>query len=130
VISQKSGATGRFTFTAAESGEHRLCFQTSSGGGWFTASHVKLHLDLAVGETGDIDRETKGKTETLAQRVQDLNARLHDIRREQVFQRVNSPSPSPAQQQLSIDSFHCTISVFRVLQFGWRLILGTRGGIP
>lgn len=69
-----------------------MCFQTSSGGGWFTASHVKLHLDLAVGETGDIDRENKGKTETLAQRVQDLNARLHDIRREQVFQRVNSPS--------------------------------------
>jgi hypothetical protein len=69
-----------------------LCFQTSSGGGWFTASHVKLHLDLAVGETGDIDRENKGKTETLAQRVQDLNARLHDIRREQVFQRVSSPS--------------------------------------
>jgi len=88
VISQKSGSTGRFTFTAAESGEHRLCFQTSSGGGWFTSSHVKLHLDLAVGETGDIDRENKGKTETLAQRVQDLNARLHDIRREQVFQRV------------------------------------------
>ena len=71
-----------------------MCFQTSSGGGWFTASHVKLHLDLAVGETGDIDRENKGKTETLAQRVQDLNARLHDIRREQVFQRVISrPCP-------------------------------------
>lgn len=71
-----------------------MCFQTSSGGGWFTTSHVKLHLDLAVGETGDLDRENKGKTETLAQRVQDLNARLHDIRREQVFQRVNSPSLS------------------------------------
>jgi hypothetical protein len=91
VISQKSGSTGRFTFTAAESGEHRLCFQTSSSaGGWFTSSHVKLHLDLAVGETGDIDRENKGRSETLAQRVQDLNARLHDIRREQVFQRVLS----------------------------------------
>lgn len=89
MISQKSGSTGRFTFTAAESGEHRLCFQTSSSaGGWFTSSHVKLHLDLAVGETGDIDRENKGRSETLAQRVQDLNARLHDIRREQVFQRV------------------------------------------
>jgi hypothetical protein len=49
---------------------------------------VKLHLDLAVGETGDIDRDVNSKTETLAQRVQDLNARLQDIRREQVFQRV------------------------------------------
>jgi p24 family protein alpha len=88
VINQKGGSTGRFTFTAGESGEHRLCFQTSTGAGWFSSSHVKLHLDLAVGETGDIDREAKGKSETLAQRVQDLNARLMDIRREQVFQRV------------------------------------------
>lgn len=88
MISQKSGPTGRFTFTAAESGEHRLCFQTSGSGGWFTTTHVKLHLDLAVGETGDIDRTSKEKTETLAQRVQELNARLGDIRREQVFQRV------------------------------------------
>ena len=88
MISQKSGPTGRFTFTAAESGEHRLCFQTSGSGGWFTTTHVKLHLDLAVGETGDIDRSSKEKTETLAQRVQELNARLGDIRREQVFQRV------------------------------------------
>ena len=91
MISQKSGSTGRFTFTAAESGEHRLCFQTSGAGGWFSTSHVKLHLDLAVGETGDIDRSNKEKSETLAQRVQDLNARLQDIRREQVFQRVPSP---------------------------------------
>ena len=90
MISQKSGSTGRFTFTAAESGEHRLCFQTSGAGGWFSTSHVKLHLDLAVGETGDIDRSSKEKSESLAQRVQDLNARLQDIRREQVFQRVRS----------------------------------------
>jgi hypothetical protein len=94
VINQKGGSTGRFTFTAGESGEHRLCFQTSSGaGGWFSSSHVKLHLDLAVGETSDIDREAKGKSETLAQRVQDLNARLMDIRREQVFQRVRFLNP-------------------------------------
>ena len=91
MISQKSGSTGRFTFTAAESGEHRLCFQTSGAGGWFSSSHVKLHLDLAVGETGDIDRGSKEKSESLAQRVQDLNARLQDIRREQVFQRVHFP---------------------------------------
>ena len=51
---------------------------------------MKLHLDLAVGETGDIDRSDKEKSESLAQRVQDLNARLQDIRREQVFQRVTA----------------------------------------
>jgi p24 family protein alpha len=101
VISQKSGSVGRFTFTASESGEHRLCFQASDTGGWFSSSHVKLHLDLGVGETGDLDGNDKDRTESLAQRVQDLNARLQDIRREQVFQRVISlPHVPPTVQEL------------------------------
>lgn len=107
VVSQKSGTTGRFTFTAAESGEHRLCFQTSGAGGWFSSSHIKLHLDLAVGETGDLDNTNKDRTESLAQRVQDLNARLQDIRREQVFQRVPSP-PLP----ISLLSLICFVDFF------------------
>jgi len=51
---------------------------------------VKLHLDVAVGETGDLNRQDndKDQSESLAQRIKDLNARLQDIRREQVFQRV------------------------------------------
>jgi len=53
---------------------------------------VKLHLDLAVGETGDLSKESNDQSESLAKRIQDLNARLQDIRREQVFQRVHCPS--------------------------------------
>ena len=51
---------------------------------------MKLHLDVAVGETGDLNRldNDKDQSESLAQRIKDLNARLQDIRREQVFQRV------------------------------------------
>jgi p24 family protein alpha len=91
VISQKSGVDGRFTFTAAESGEHRLCFQCIGAGGWFSNNHIKLHLDLAVGETSDLEKGGKNQKDTLTQRVQELNARLQDIRREQVFQRVHHP---------------------------------------
>jgi len=86
---------GRFTFTAAESGEHRLCFQCIGAGGWFSSSHIKLQLDLVVGETSDLDRGNKDQKDSLVQRVQELNARLQDIRREQVFQRVFAPSPAP-----------------------------------
>ena len=55
---------------------------------------MKLHLDLAIGETGDLNpsNNDKEQSESLAQRVQDLNARSQDIRREQVFQRVKPPS--------------------------------------
>ncbi|KAF3078210.1 emp24p/erv25p- protein [Orbilia oligospora] len=94
VINQKGSGSGRFTFTAADSGEHRICFTASANGanpGWFsTGDHLggtKLHLDLAIGETSEIESRDKDKINDIVQRVKDLNSRLGDIRREQVFQR-------------------------------------------
>lgn len=48
---------------------------------------VKMSLDLAIGETSEIESADKGKIEDIVKKVRDLNARLQDIRREQVFQR-------------------------------------------
>ncbi|KAF2117739.1 emp24/gp25L/p24 family/GOLD-domain-containing protein [Lophiotrema nucula] len=94
VISQRGSATGRFTFSAADSGEHRLCFtpqNVASSGGFFGSSGVhgtvKFTLDLAIGETSKIESTDKGKIDDIVQKVRDLNSRLQDIRREQVFQR-------------------------------------------
>ncbi|KGY14523.1 hypothetical protein PABG_12622 [Paracoccidioides brasiliensis Pb03] len=42
---------------------------------------------MAIGETSKIESEDKSKMEDMAQRVKNLNSRLQDIRREQVFQR-------------------------------------------
>ena len=50
---------------------------------------VKLTLDLAIGETSAIESTDKGKIQDIVQKVKDLNGRLQDIRREQVFQRVS-----------------------------------------
>jgi hypothetical protein len=50
---------------------------------------------VAVGETSAIEGGDKDKISDLATRVRDLNARLNDIRREQVFQRVSSTPPFP-----------------------------------
>ena len=49
---------------------------------------VKLFLDLATGETSQVESADKGKISDIVQKVKDLNAKLLDIRREQVFQRV------------------------------------------
>ncbi|KAK6351775.1 emp24p/erv25p- protein [Orbilia javanica] len=94
VINQKGADSGRFTFTAADSGEHRICFTASANSanpGWFsTGDHLggtKLHLDLAIGETSEIESRDKDKINDIVQRVKDLNSRLGDIRREQIFQR-------------------------------------------
>lgn len=65
---------------------------TSGRSNWLSVhnSHggIRLTLDLAIGETSEIESEDKGKLADISARVKDLNARLQDIRREQVFQRV------------------------------------------
>ncbi|KAK4133994.1 hypothetical protein BT67DRAFT_422728 [Trichocladium antarcticum] len=94
VVSQRGGASGTFTFTAADPGDHKLCFTPSSSSGrtnWLSLSSahggIRLTLDMAIGETSAIEGSDKSKMQDLATRVRDLNARLTDIRREQVFQR-------------------------------------------
>ncbi|EEH37348.1 endosomal cargo receptor (Erp5) [Paracoccidioides lutzii Pb01] len=89
VVFQRGGNAGRFTFSAADAGQHKLCFTPDTGsGGWLAGSPaVKLTVDMAIGETSKIESEDKSKMEDMAQRVKNLNSRLQDIRREQVFQR-------------------------------------------
>lgn len=94
VVSQRGSASGKFTFSAADSGEHRLCFTPTNvpatSGFLFSgtaAGGVKLELDMAIGETSQIESSDKDKMGEVVQKVKDLNARLQDIRREQVFQR-------------------------------------------
>lgn len=48
---------------------------------------IKVELDMAIGETSQIESTDKGKMEDIVSKVRDLNGRLGDIRREQVFQR-------------------------------------------
>ncbi|KAL8731261.1 MAG: hypothetical protein Q9166_003485 [cf. Caloplaca sp. 2 TL-2023] len=93
VVNTKGSATGKFTFSAADSGEHKICFSPSvpGGGGWLSGGqlggHIKMTLDLAIGETSQIESTDKSKISEIVQKVKDLNGRLQDIRREQVFQR-------------------------------------------
>jgi hypothetical protein len=94
VINQRGSSKGRFTFTAADSGDHRICFAPHNvphKHGYLTNGQqtggVKFSLDLAIGETSQIESADKGKIADIVQRVRDLNGRLQDIRREQVFQR-------------------------------------------
>lgn len=103
VVSQTSTSSdtvSKFTFSAADSGLHRLCFTPSGPGaislqGWFSGHDsakggIKLMLDMAIGESSKIESEDKGKIDSIVQKVRELNGRLADIRREQVFQRVSA----------------------------------------
>lgn len=106
VVSQKGTSSGRFTFSSAEAGSHKICFTPSSSSGrhgWTSLTHdnggIKLQLDLVIGETNQIESSDKNKLQDIASRVKDLNARIKDVRREQVFQRVRSHGYSPGIDQ-------------------------------
>ncbi|TID13787.1 putative endosomal cargo receptor [Venturia nashicola] len=94
IVAQKGDAKGRFTFSAADSGEHRLCFSPTNWqhlGSYMLGGEemggLRVELDMAIGETSAIESTDKSKMEDLVTRVRDLNGRLGDVRREQVFQR-------------------------------------------
>lgn len=94
VVSKRENHSGRFTFSAADAGQHRLCFTPETDattGGWLSSAQgaVRVTLDIAIGETSKIETEDKDKIKDIVQRVRDLNSRLQDIRREQVYQRVS-----------------------------------------
>lgn len=104
-MSQKSVSSdkaAKFTFSAADAGDHRICFTPSgpaaiSVGGWLshagvTSGGVRLSLEMAIGETSKIQSEDQGKIDNIVAKVKELNGRLADIRREQVFQRVRRRS--------------------------------------
>lgn len=42
---------------------------------------------MAIGETSAIESSDKDKLSEVVQKVRDINARLQDVRREQIFQR-------------------------------------------
>jgi hypothetical protein len=100
VVSKRDSHSGRFHFSAADAGSHRICFtpETDATSGWLSDSRgaVKLTVDLAIGETSKIETEDKDKMKDIVQRVKDLNSRLQDIRREQVYQRVRIAHIQPS----------------------------------
>jgi hypothetical protein len=73
---------------------------------------------LAIGETSAIESEDKGKIQDIAQKVRDLNGRLQDIRREQVFQRVSAVFPNAHRKMIWIGK---ALRLF-VGEFVWRML--------
>jgi len=115
VVTQTSTSGGekpsKFTFSAADSGVHRLCFTPSgpaaaSLGGWFSGAGnglggVRLTMDLAIGESSKIESDDKTTIDSIVGKVRELNGRLADIRREQIFQRVLASPPFGSEKNHS-----------------------------
>jgi hypothetical protein len=85
---QKGASSGRVVFTSAGSGMYSLCLSTNHTG-WFSHELARVHFDLAVGGSVDLDhgKEEGDRLSDLAERARDLNYRIGEIRREQSMQR-------------------------------------------
>ncbi|KAI8049584.1 emp24/gp25L/p24 family/GOLD-domain-containing protein [Syncephalis plumigaleata] len=93
LVNQKGATNGRFVFTSAEAGDHTICLQTNVTGGWFSTNHVRLTLDMIVGQNGADPTERKdAKLSDLYWKVRELNNRIQDIKREQEYQREREES--------------------------------------
>jgi len=77
---------GRFTFTSHESGDHSICVSTNYTS-WFSSTHIKLYLDIVVGNTKPDIESDRSHIGELSSKLRDLNQKLEDIRREQQYQR-------------------------------------------
>jgi p24 family protein alpha len=90
VVNSHGPAEGRFTFTSHIAGDHTICLATNAtkSSTWFSSgSHVRLYLDVVVGNTKPDTDHDRSHVSQLAAKVRDLNTKLEDIRREQQYQR-------------------------------------------
>lgn len=95
VTSTLGPAEGKFAFTSHEAGDHSICLSTRLTSNEASRlpmdehhHQVRMHLDIVIGEAKpDNSHVDRAHIRDLASRVQDLNDKLRDIRKEQQFQR-------------------------------------------
>ncbi|CAH6723234.1 protein Erp6p [[Candida] jaroonii] len=99
VVHQKGKSSGQFSFSALGDGEHRICLTPKSFfKKWFDGGsndpnfireskfkHCRVSLDLLVMDSNLLDSKHTGKVKLLNERINQLNNKLIDIKREQKF---------------------------------------------
>jgi len=87
IVNTMGPSDGKFTFTSHDPGDHTICLSTNQTSAWFSSSHIRLYLDIAVGAVRhDVEKDRAHATK-LSDKLRDLNEKLDTIRREQQYQR-------------------------------------------
>lgn len=87
IVKTLGPSKGKFTFTSHDAGDHTICLATNQTASWFSSSHIRLYLDIAVGAIRhDVEKDRAHATK-LSDKLRDLNDKLETIRREQEYQR-------------------------------------------
>lgn len=105
VVHQRGRSSGQFTFTALDAGEHRICITPRSfykkwSGSNNDATIVKelkfkrarILLTFFIGDAEVLDSRRAGSVNSITDKINQLNDKLSDIKREQVFIREREES--------------------------------------
>ncbi|EGF77581.1 hypothetical protein BATDEDRAFT_91381 [Batrachochytrium dendrobatidis JAM81] len=87
LVDQKGAHKGKFTFTAADAGDHQICLSITSDG-WFSV-RSKLYLDIQFDNSEEADHTEVKKTSyyELKNRIRELTSNVQYIRSEMKHQR-------------------------------------------
>lgn len=80
VLNQRNPYTGDFTFTALETGEHRICVTPEYSD---YSARIRLFIDLEINHISVLDSKKKDDMDFLKNRVNQLIQRLGNVRTEQ-----------------------------------------------
>lgn len=86
VVHQKGSPKGDFSFSALDTGDHRICFQPQSQG-WLAKIKTKVSIEFSLGDDEILDSKKKGKVDSLSRKVKALNNKVLEIKREQGLMR-------------------------------------------
>lgn len=83
VVNQKAFASGDFTFTSLDSGEHKFCLKPIYLDGTTNKNH-RIFFDIAIGSAHDyVDSKSTNQVEALTLKVKSLTKKLEEINFEQ-----------------------------------------------
>lgn len=86
VVHQKGSPNGYFTFIALDSGEHKVCLEPTDTA-WLGKTKTKVSIEFEVGSESQLDSKKKRTVEALHQKINILNSKVTEIRREQALVR-------------------------------------------
>ncbi|EJS43464.1 erp5p [Saccharomyces arboricola H-6] len=110
VLNQKNSHTGDFTFTALDTGEHRVCLTPSYSK---KSTPLRIFIELEIGNVEALDSKRKDDVNSLKRRVVQLTQRLSSIRKEQ--DTIREKEAEFRNQSESANSKIMTWSVFQFL---------------
>ncbi|XP_077465510.1 transmembrane emp24 domain-containing protein 11 [Stigmatopora argus] len=122
LMTKRYGIFGKFTFTAHESGQHFLCFQTNSTRfSVFAGERLKLHLDVQIGKhvINPKDDRAKDNLKTLDYALQHLVDQMVYITKQQDYQREKEE----LFRQISEDT-NSTVLCWAVVQISLLILVG------